>query len=90
MWSSPAGSADRFKVDAGAPSLEKKIGQYWLNRVGILAVLAGVAYFLKLAFDNHWIGESIRPFGDPPESGWFYDMTDQVGLVAIAVPGVPI
>jgi len=39
---------------------------------------------------NHWIGESIRPFGDPPESGWFYDMTDQVGLVAIAVPGVPI
>ena len=60
MWSSPAGSADRFKVDAGAPSLEKKIGQYWLNRVGILAVLAGVAYFLKLAFDNHWIGESGR------------------------------
>lgn len=37
-------------------SLEKKIGQYWLNRVGIIAVLVGVSYFLKYAFDNHWIG----------------------------------
>src|SRR5215469_8534012 len=60
LWSSSAGSAGRFKIDAAAPSLEKKIGQYWLNRIGILAVLAGVAYFLKLAFDNHWIGESGR------------------------------
>ena len=41
-------------------NLEKKIGQYWLNRIGILAVLVGVAYFLKLAFDNHWIGETGR------------------------------
>ena len=41
-------------------SLEKKIGQYWLNRVGIIAVLVGVSYFLKYAFDNHWIGEGGR------------------------------
>ncbi len=40
--------------------LEKKIGQYWLNRIGIVAVLFGVAYFLKYAFDNHWIGPSGR------------------------------
>lgn len=41
-------------------SLEKRIGQYWLNRAGILAVLVGVSYFLKYAFDNGWIGEGGR------------------------------
>jgi uncharacterized membrane protein len=42
------------------PDLEKKIGQYWLNRIGIVAVLIGIAYFLKLAFDNRWIGPAGR------------------------------
>jgi uncharacterized membrane protein len=42
------------------PDLEKQIGQYWLNRIGIVAVLFGAAYFLKYAFDNHWIGPSGR------------------------------
>ena len=39
-----------------ARSLENRIGSQWFNRIGILAVLIGVAWFLKLAFDNHWIG----------------------------------
>ncbi len=42
------------------PDLEKKIGQYWLNRVGIVAILIGVSYFLKLAFENNWIGPAGR------------------------------
>src|SRR5205085_3991018 len=42
------------------PDLEKKIGQYWLNRIGIVAVLIGVAYFLKYAFDSRWIGPGGR------------------------------
>jgi uncharacterized membrane protein len=37
-------------------SLEHRIGSQWFNRVAILAVLIGVAWFLKLALDNHWIG----------------------------------
>ena len=37
-------------------SLERRIGSQWFNRIGILAILIGVAWFLKLAFDNHWIG----------------------------------
>lgn len=37
-------------------SLESRIGSQWFNRIGILAMLIGVAWFLKLAFDNHWIG----------------------------------
>src|SRR6202007_774828 len=36
--------------------LEQKIGQYWLNRIGIVAVLTGISYFLKYAFENNWIG----------------------------------
>lgn len=41
---------------ASPRTLENRIGSQWFNRVGILAVLIGVAWFLKLAFDNHWIG----------------------------------
>ncbi len=41
-------------------SLETRIGAQLLNRVGILAVLIGVAWFLKLAFDRNWIGPPIR------------------------------
>src|SRR3982074_3751322 len=40
--------------------LEKKIGQYWLNRIGIVAMLIGVSYFLKYAFDNDWVGPGGR------------------------------
>jgi len=40
--------------------LEKTIGQYWLNRIGIVAILIGVSYFLKYAFENNWIGPSGR------------------------------
>jgi uncharacterized membrane protein len=36
--------------------LESRIGSHWLNRIGIAALLVGVSYFLKFAFDNNWIG----------------------------------
>src|ERR1700689_681695 len=42
------------------PGLEKQIGQFWLNRIGIVAVLVGVSYFLKYAFENNWIGPGGR------------------------------
>lgn len=37
-------------------SLESRIGSQWFNRIGILAVLIGMAWFLKFAIDNQWIG----------------------------------
>jgi len=40
----------------GERSLENRIGSHWFNRIGILAMLIAVAWFLKLAMDNHWIG----------------------------------
>jgi uncharacterized membrane protein len=44
----------------GSPDLESRIGSHWLNRIGIAAVLIGVSYFLKFAFDNNWIGPAGR------------------------------
>jgi uncharacterized membrane protein len=46
--------------DEPTSDLETRIGSHWLNRIGISAVLIGVAYFLKFAFDNNWIGASGR------------------------------
>jgi uncharacterized membrane protein len=43
-----------------AEALESKIGKLWLNRIGIIATLIGVSYFIKYAFDNNWIGPSGR------------------------------
>lgn len=37
-------------------SLENRIGSQWFNRIGILAMLIGMAWFLKFAIDNQWIG----------------------------------
>jgi uncharacterized membrane protein len=41
-------------------NLESRIGSHWANRIGIAAVLVGVSYFLKYAFDNNWIGPAGR------------------------------
>jgi len=41
-------------------NIEEKIGQYWLNRIGIVAILIGLSYFLKYAFENNWIGPGGR------------------------------
>ncbi|HVH87843.1 MAG TPA: DUF2339 domain-containing protein [Terriglobales bacterium] len=40
--------------------LEGQIGKLWLNRIGIIAILTGVSYFIKYAFDNGWIGPAGR------------------------------
>jgi uncharacterized membrane protein len=42
------------------PDLESRIGSHWLNRIGIAALLIGVSYFLKYAFENNWIGPAGR------------------------------
>ncbi len=59
-----AGYAHSARTGMSAPQdeidLESRIGSHWLNRIGIAAVLIGVAYFLKYAFDNNWIGPAGR------------------------------
>lgn len=44
------------QTSGAAESLEARIGSRLFNRIGIVAVLIGVAWFLKIAFDNRWLG----------------------------------
>jgi uncharacterized membrane protein len=41
-------------------NLESRIGSHWLNRIGIAALLIGISYFLKFAFDSNRIGPAGR------------------------------
>lgn len=40
--------------------LETLIAGKWLNRLGILALLFAVSFFIKYAFDNDWVGPRGR------------------------------
>ncbi|MDD3190774.1 MAG: DUF2339 domain-containing protein [Candidatus Pacebacteria bacterium] len=50
-------SEDKVSKEEG---FEAEIGLKWLGRIGIFALVLGVAFFLKYAFENDWIGESGR------------------------------
>lgn len=52
----PGGFAGRLR----AMDWEWLLGGNWLARVGILAVVLGLVFFLRMAFDNDWIGETGR------------------------------
>lgn len=52
----PGGFSGRLR----AMDWEWLLGGNWLARVGILAVVLGIVFFLRLAFDNNWIGETGR------------------------------
>ncbi len=39
---------------------EALIGGKLLNRIGALALVIGIGFFLKYAFDNNWLSESVR------------------------------
>lgn len=41
-------------------SLEFQIGGTLLNRVGAVAIILGLSFFLKYSFDNQWIGPTGR------------------------------
>jgi len=42
------------------PGLEELIGGRWLLFAGIAAIILGISYFVKFAFDNGWISEPLR------------------------------
>ncbi|MBZ5609169.1 MAG: DUF2339 domain-containing protein [Acidobacteriia bacterium] len=42
------------------PRLETRLGLTWINRIGVLTLIIGVAFFFKYAFDNQWIGQTGR------------------------------
>ena len=50
-WLARAGTTDEW---------EALIGGNWLNRIGALALILGVSFFMKYAFDNNWISPVER------------------------------
>jgi uncharacterized membrane protein len=38
------------------PNLESRLGAQYLNRVGVVALLVGMSFFLHWAFTNNWLG----------------------------------
>lgn len=46
--------------DKEEKSLEEKIGANWFAKIGMIATVLGISFFLKYAFDNDWIGETGR------------------------------
>lgn len=39
---------------------EQILGGSWLARIGVLALVIGIGFFLKYAFDNNWLGPTGR------------------------------
>jgi len=64
----PVEGAPRLEAPSAAPpmpphrglDLEQRIGARWATWVGIVAILVGVALFLKWAFDNAFLGPAAR------------------------------
>ncbi len=52
--------AVRTAAKAQSKTLETRIGSQLFNRIGIIALLIGMAWFLKFAIDNQWIGPLSR------------------------------
>jgi uncharacterized membrane protein len=55
----PAGPKPESRV-ASPEGLEERIGARWLLYAGIGALILGVSYFIKFAFDNGWVSEPLR------------------------------
>jgi uncharacterized membrane protein len=53
-------SSPELKERVYQGSLESQIGGNLLNKVGMVAIILGMAFFLKYAIENHWIGETGR------------------------------
>jgi uncharacterized membrane protein len=61
--SDPVSPLPSSKISATSPKrpvLETKIGLTILNRIGVLTLILGVAFFFKWAADNDWIGPAGR------------------------------
>jgi uncharacterized membrane protein len=48
------------KSKTGERFFELAIGQIWLLGIGVLVLIIGIGFFLKYAFDQHWIGPAAR------------------------------
>jgi len=56
----PVPAPARAPVAGLDESLESRIGGRWLLYIGTAALVIGIGFFVKYAFDNDWIGEAGR------------------------------
>ena len=56
----PPAPGTALQAESGGRDWEWLLGGNWLARIGVVALILGVGFFLKLAFDNDWIGETGR------------------------------
>ncbi len=59
----PAAAARPAVVTAAARTradLETEIGSRWALVIGVLVLVLGVAFFVRYAFDRHWVSETLR------------------------------
>src|ERR1051325_2289514 len=42
------------------PALETQLGLNWINRIAVITLILGTAFFFKYAVDNNWIGPGAR------------------------------
>ena len=63
----PAQAGGDAPADGGdwlsfSPSIdwERLLGRNWFAIIGAIALVVGIGFFLKLAFDNNWIGDTGR------------------------------
>ena len=47
-------------VDQSSTTLESEIGSRWMLIAGVVVLVLGMAFFVKYAFDRHWINETAR------------------------------
>lgn len=58
----PPQPVERIENKKQNENLEFRIGGTWFSRIGIVAVIVALAYFLKYAIDNDWVGPTGRVF----------------------------
>ena len=50
----------RKAAEAPRTGFETKLGLTWINRIGAITLILGIAFFFKYAVENQWIGETAR------------------------------
>jgi hypothetical protein len=56
----PAPPPEAVEEIGREPGLESKVGLTLVNRIGVITLVLGVAFFFKWAVDNNWIGPAGR------------------------------
>jgi uncharacterized membrane protein len=56
----PLAATRATTMTADRPTFESQVGLQWLNRIGVITLLLGVAFAYKTAIDNDWIGPGAR------------------------------